>query len=465
MLLMVFNCTAADYKVLPNNVNKGIMYTTDTLKIEFSPTFDKDNMTNYIAVIEKNGKRVKMDQKYNRKTKVITLVARKPFVAGDEINLIFKKMAKSGNYFHLVEVMKKSFKIVSKEVSVKKIKKIIKAKPEEEKVLSKMKSILSSDDRISEHRVSKKVRKSEYKQLKDSENIAWFEDVLDVKVWGHNDLNMKLRIDEKGNVTYPLIGEFSVFGKSSSVIATIIKEKLEDGYIRKAYVLVDIVKKGKKKIKIKVIGNVSKTGIQKFDYEPSIIDLMAMVGAPTGSKGASSWNGVKVRIVNDESVIVEEASNLLKNIQESKKLILMDGSIVYFTFSQNIKKIYVLGSVLKPGKYDHYEGMTVLDSLVEAGGTKGQSYAYSTAQDHFRANLRQVMVIRKNVAKKEVNIMVVNMQDVMFRGKMEYNITLRAGDWIVVPQKRVKNIYTYISRLSPVLNFVELADSVIKIFK
>ena len=57
------------------------------------------------------------------------------------------------------------------------------------------------------------------------------------------------------------------------------------------------------------------------------------------------------------------------------------------------------------------------------------------------------------------------MYDVIYKGLPENNLLLEADDCIVVPQKRVKNIHTYVSRLSPILDFIQSTDSVIKIFQ
>lgn len=86
--------------------------------------------------------------------------------------------------------------------------------------------------------------------------------------------------------------------------------------------------------------------------------------------------------------------------------------------------IVIYGQVSRQGRYevDPEEDLTVSQAILKAGGFS-----------QF-ANDKKVKVIRKVPGKGNVNI-IVNLRDVMMRGKLEYDIPIRGGDVIIVDEK------------------------------
>lgn len=86
--------------------------------------------------------------------------------------------------------------------------------------------------------------------------------------------------------------------------------------------------------------------------------------------------------------------------------------------------IVIYGQVSRQGRYelDPDEDLTVSQAILKAGGFS-----------QF-ANDKKVKVIRRVPGKGNVNI-IVNLRDVMMRGKLEYDIPIRGGDVIIVDEK------------------------------
>jgi protein involved in polysaccharide export with SLBB domain len=88
--------------------------------------------------------------------------------------------------------------------------------------------------------------------------------------------------------------------------------------------------------------------------------------------------------------------------------------------------ITIYGQVQRQGKYEvtPEEELTVSQAVLKAGGFS--QFAKDTS----------VSVIRKYPKKGNVRI-IVNLRDVMMKGKLDYDIPIRGGDVIIVDEKLV----------------------------
>jgi polysaccharide export outer membrane protein len=84
------------------------------------------------------------------------------------------------------------------------------------------------------------------------------------------------------------------------------------------------------------------------------------------------------------------------------------------------KSVYVLGAVTLPKAIEYRDGMTVMEAVLEAGGfTKF-------------ASLNDTQIRRKE-SGKEISI-VVRAKEIMQGGKMDQNVKLKPGDYIIVKE-------------------------------
>jgi polysaccharide export outer membrane protein len=85
-------------------------------------------------------------------------------------------------------------------------------------------------------------------------------------------------------------------------------------------------------------------------------------------------------------------------------------------------QVKIVGQVVRPQALAFREGMTVLDAILAVGGL-----------GPFAAGNRSKLVRVKDGKQEELR---VKLEDLVNRGDMSQNVTLRAGDVLVVPESR-----------------------------
>jgi len=86
-----------------------------------------------------------------------------------------------------------------------------------------------------------------------------------------------------------------------------------------------------------------------------------------------------------------------------------------------LSRVRVTGAVRTPRSIPHRQGMTVLDAVLEAGGTNDF------------ASPNRTKLYRK--VKDKVDVFDVDLGDILKKGRLETNLLLRPGDVITVPER------------------------------
>src|SRR4030067_3475028 len=68
------------------------------------------------------------------------------------------------------------------------------------------------------------------------EYVVGSEDVLEIQVWGNDDLQRTVEISQEGAFTFPLIGKIHAAGLSVFELEKLLKKLLADGYLREPQV-------------------------------------------------------------------------------------------------------------------------------------------------------------------------------------------------------------------------------------
>jgi polysaccharide export outer membrane protein len=104
-------------------------------------------------------------------------------------------------------------------------------------------------------------------------------DVFEVRVFKQEKMSNVYSASPEGTISFPLIGEVVVTGKSPAQLETEIRERLADGYINEPQVSV-LVKEYKSK-KISVFGQVRKPGTLGFTEGMTVIEAVSQAGGFT----------------------------------------------------------------------------------------------------------------------------------------------------------------------------------------
>ncbi len=104
-------------------------------------------------------------------------------------------------------------------------------------------------------------------------------DVFEVRVFQQEQMSQIYSTSAEGTISFPLIGEVTVEGKSPAQIEKEIRDRLADGYLKDPQVSV-LVKEYKSK-KISVFGQVRKPGTLGFTDGMTVIEAISQAGGFT----------------------------------------------------------------------------------------------------------------------------------------------------------------------------------------
>ncbi|WP_448577533.1 polysaccharide biosynthesis/export family protein [Thermaurantiacus sp.] len=184
-------------------------------------------------------------------------------------------------------------------------------------------------------------------------------DVIAVTVYGQDVFNATTKIKPDGTIALPLIGNVVAQGRTVLTLADQIKRQLETaGYLRNPIVNIEIA--DYRSQFVRVVGNVTRPGIQPLDQDYTLLDVLLRAG----------W----VRSVGDRTIYVRTEGATEEIPVSIDKLVRADPAaniqvVPGMTiFVPEPELVYVMGPVARPGGYPLMEGMTIGRLIVMAGG-------------------------------------------------------------------------------------------------
>jgi polysaccharide export outer membrane protein len=234
-------------------------------------------------------------------------------------------------------------------------------------------------------------------------------DVLGIKVFGEDQYNGKYTIDADGSITFPLIGRTVVGGKTTRVIEQELIKALENGFLKRAQVSVEVATYRSRSIF--VVGEVRTPGRYTIEGPMTLLEVIAQAGSTT----PAASNTIIVQRYKDGLAAAVAAAppagvadnrwaevtrvdlDELREGKLSSNLLLQDSDMIIVPAAE---RVYVSGYVKQPGSFPLRPGMTVRQAITEAGGFTE------------RGSTRGVKIIRKDKNGKEVEI-DANMSDLV----------------------------------------------------
>ncbi len=128
---------------------------------------------------------------------------------------------------------------------------------------------------------------------------------------------------------------------------------------------------------------------------------------------------ISLPLLNDVQAAGLTPSQLAAQLTESLKKFVANPQVTVIVTTINSQRVYIMGEVIRAGAYPLLPGMTVLQGLSSAGGFT-----------QF-ANLKKIYVLRQEHGKQVK--LPFNYKEVVGGKNPDQNITLKAGDTIVVP--------------------------------
>lgn len=138
----------------------------------------------------------------------------------------------------------------------------------------------------------------------------------------------------------------------------------------------------------------------------------------------------------------EEVESELARLISARDLI-HDPQVSVFIKEFRSQPVYVLGAVNQPGQFMTTRQLTILDAIAMAGGVKTQiaeDFALVQPQE-VPAALESLENAGKNLATPNQGLMRIDLRRLMEKGDLTQNISVRGGDIIHVPERRIEIFY------------------------
>jgi polysaccharide biosynthesis/export protein len=249
---------------------------------------------------------------------------------------------------------------------------------------------------------------------RSSDYVVGAQDVLKITVFDEPTMSGSYRVDTDGSFQYPMLGRVTVGGMRVREVEQLLKSKLEDGYIKRAQVAVDVDQFRSRSIY--VVGEVRSPGKYAMTGQMSLIEALAAAGSTTPT-ASSEIMILRPRDAGTAQPLTPEQvdrSNVTRvNLADlqlgrlSQNVTLAEGDTI---FVPRAEKFFITGQVRTPGAYTYERGLTVLQAISLAGGLteKGSS--------------RRIKVIRAVKGKKTQQ--GIDLAD-----------AIQPGDTLVIPQR------------------------------
>jgi len=245
-----------------------------------------------------------------------------------------------------------------------------------------------------------------------AEYVAGPQDVLNIVVFGEEDLSKTVSLDAEGTFDYPYIGRVKAGGLTARAIAEEIAKKLKSFYVN-PQVSVEVAKFRSQNIF--VFGQVHAPGQYPLSGNMSVLQALAAAGSPTAAAASyvviSRPTGSGPRLPKDEAGGGTSLRITLRELQSGQLpagFALRDGDTVTIPKAETI---FVTGQVKIPGPYVIEGDLTVMQAIAMAGGSTDKG-----APNRVR--------IFRTVDGKQQEIKGVKLSDLV-----------KAGDTIDVPQR------------------------------
>jgi polysaccharide export outer membrane protein len=235
-------------------------------------------------------------------------------------------------------------------------------------------------------------------------------DGLDIAVWGVKDLTFPAKVRPDGKITVPGLGDVQASGLTPANMQTALAARLKT-LVKNPIVTVSVSQITNSKVYI--FGGGIKSGVMDLHQRITLLQLLCTLGE------VKTADFKKAYLLRNGKKIKENFHRLFIDGDISDDLQLESGDSIFIPLVQD-KNVYVLGAVNLPKAIDYRDGMRVMEAILEAGG-----FTKFASQNDTQ--------VRRKEAKGDVSI-PVRAKEIISSGKMEQNIKLNPGDYVIVTE-------------------------------
>lgn len=241
-------------------------------------------------------------------------------------------------------------------------------------------------------------------------------DVVKIEVFEEPELNREVAVSEDGTLRLPLVGSVEAEGSTEAELAARLKTVLEENFLRRASVSVEVVQFLSRPIS--VLGAVRNPGTLGSGGRLTLIEALTQSGGLSESHGGSvqilrrASNGL-----TDQVTIPVDA--LLVRADPDLNLPIFANDLITVPAAEEVT-VYLLGEVASPGAitFRRSERITLLAALARGGGLSER------ASNKIR--------IQRRVEAGETRDLIVNYRRIV--AGEDPDPELRHGDVIIIKE-------------------------------
>jgi len=173
-------------------------------------------------------------------------------------------------------------------------------------------------------------------------------DMIRIKVFGEDDLNLEVHLDSSGVINYPFLGKIHVTGLTVEELRSRLISGLKDGYIRSPQVNVSIVEHRSFFIE----GEVKNPGAYPYQPGLTVRKAISLAGGFTEFSSRDHFNLVHDRARGKHAVTVGYGASV--------------GPGDSISVAKSV--FYIDGEVKSPGSYPYHLDLTLREAISLAGG-------------------------------------------------------------------------------------------------
>ena len=240
------------------------------------------------------------------------------------------------------------------------------------------------------------------------------DDVLEVSITNHPELNRTIMILPDGKITFPEVGELMAAGKTTNELGSEIKKGLDR--VRNNVVVSVLVKEIKSR-RVRIVGAVKSQGAFELRRPLKLMDVVSLAGGFTNKP-----QKVRGRLSRGTETILLDITKAGENPGSEANLVLEPDDIILVDEIEPVY-VFVAGQVDRPGRFE-LEPNTTLLSLLLSAGIKDDA-----------------AVSKIHVQRGTVPIQLSGLRDAIRAGKPTEELLkfqLMPGDQVFVPQMEAR---------------------------
>lgn len=149
-------------------------------------------------------------------------------------------------------------------------------------------------------------------------------DVIDIKMWRQEDMDMQVVIAPDGVITYPLLGRIEVAGLTYPELLRLMERELAT-YYNEPSIAVNVVKVSNQKVF--VLGEVANPSVLQIENDLSVVEALTRTGGI--SQDAKTTNLLLIRGgVDDPTLLTVDIASLFKDGNVTQNIYLQRGDIL-----------------------------------------------------------------------------------------------------------------------------------------